>query len=741
MSVNVGVVDGFTRKRENVPINESERVYSDFIKSVKEKEAKKSSRVKTLSDQVSNIYEAFHTSGFSDQVCCDPAKPDCSLFYHAKNISAISVCLALDHGLEDPEGINTALTGFSLSGAEIGKYDVKEFIALLRLSAIIYDLQKIRLCCIPGLGSEDLGEQSANISLKLLEDLNCRSFFETHGINKIIPKICTNLTNKAPAGMIGSLIQIGDVISSNQDYKGNETIGYLALDIKRIQEYIGEADKLPMLHGGSTIVNSVLEKSREIIAGKTCDECILFAGGGNLLAFLPSKENIRSFLKSDIEDCVKTQSSKGLQAAVVTGTANISEIGTKFGEVLRTIQHRLEEEKQTSHPEEILIPSSVHHVCPFCNKRLRTKTGELDRCPVCEAKTKAYHANKDPSDDPTGLISGLLKEEKMGLTKPADITDLGDSIAVITIDGNMMGSLFFSSKTPAEYTYKSETFDRRFRETVRKTIETFVKSDCRDYPVADPKQFAKSRIRVKGKLGEIFIALRPIYVGGDDLLLITSSRAAVPLTESLIKNIADAFMRNKIPARDKTPATGIPVVTISAGIALAKEKFPIYFVIEQARHMEAQAKKAFRNGCLTDKTGTITMPSGSLALTAISGAMPSEGGRSFIIRQFPPFQKGDDHIGDLEHLLDASLDDRYKRTLTDLISCSDRKEDRLNLIKSTYASSGRRGSGGHPGLSPTQQLELAHFLSKILSHEYTDILSAAKMVVPHIWHHDEGEKA
>ncbi len=169
-----------------------------------------------------------------------------------------------------------------------------------------------------------------------------------------------------------------------------------------------------------------------------------------------------------------------------------------------------------------------------------------------------------------------------------------------------------------------------------------------------------------------------------------------------------------------------PTVTISCGISIADAKFPIYFLLDAARKMESKAKEAFRKKTSTDDLNIIKLPAGSMAFTAVSGAMPSDDNVCFVLPD------NENEIALLNNLILESLNDEKdaKRSMiSSLITCGKSEHERLNFIKSIYASGLRKQS------KPEDWLDDCEWMVKILMNN--DLLKSAKMIIPKIWHAKE----
>jgi hypothetical protein len=316
------------------------------------------------------------------------------------------------------------------------------------------------------------------------------------------------------------------------------------------------------------------------------------------------------------------------------------------------------------------------------------------------------------------------------LKKPSELRHIGEAIAVITVDGNMMGRIFQNTNTPADYTFKSETFDRRFKSVLKETIRKFVQEDIvrknhEEYLILhEVKEQDDTIVRYCG--------INPVYIGGDDLLLIINARAAISFCKALVKNVAKEFrfehtLKNGIMIRH-------PTVTVSCGIAIADMKFPVYFLLEAARKMESVAKEEFRKRTETNEYNQILIPDGAIAFTAVTGGMPGDDASVFVLpAEGSPHDKDTETLDTILRLVHLSLagNDMEKRMISTMITCGTSEEERLNVLKFQYASAMRKQGG-----TPKESLDTCELLATALTQK--KIVQASKMVIPFVWHISEG---
>jgi len=522
------------------------------------------------------------------------------------------------------------------------------------------------------------------------------------------------------------------------------SIGYFALDVMQIQEFIAEAEKLQMLRGGSEIVSDILEDMRNYIADQVCHEAVLFADGGNLISFVPVHEGLVNRITMEAERIISSKSGNCLRAAIVYGVVPLAALAGEFQHVLETIFDALNAKKQAPVIEPVIHPPTKDQICEACRNRLITGNGTItiDGQPrrycqpcvkkhTCGRETRfAFQRRENESVSPVPV--SIIKEHNLAF--PNELTEIADSIAVIVVDGNMMGRLFSHTKTPAEYTFKSEEFSRRFVSLIRETLKEFILADLTqnnskhwrllsDIPSTEHNSGKKRRS----------CGFDVVYAGGDDLLIIMNARAALDFCRNFIMKVAEAFaFSRRLYDGAQYHDMKYYSVTVSCGVAIADAKFPIYFLLDKAREMEKKAKEAFRKGKKTDDLNLFHLPAGALAFTSVQGAMPSH--------EYACYVFGDDEVNarikgiyqtaaDFDLLMEIardSLDENKKTIVRDLVTCGESVSERLNCIKSNYASVLRKPADASSRLCMVEQM--AAVVNTPQSH------AAVKMLVPFYWH-------
>jgi len=723
-----GVVNWFTKKREDV--TDGKQIWDAIKTSILQNQCKgRYGDVGSFADIVLDCLD------HSDELKKFPSEkklPICSLYHHLKIAAGIVVCLGIDRGYEKKTLQKLRVLAL-LQDIERLTNDGSDMVEDV-LSKIDWpegdDEQFIRT-----LSPDEQGLLSTAYSISSASDRHYEVEFSDGVVrshDKIFPHIlkfsgredCVILgRNKEEA--VGSIepldngthfcdVIIGGGLITEYGKLGKGEISILALDIQGIQGFIKEAVKLNALRGGSAIIEMVQERVKKIIAKYVCPEAVLFSGGGNLVSFLPLNEKVREMIENEINETIEKVSAGGLNASVAVENYKIEEVAERFKDVLEDLFRQVELKKSETYYGDSIDPDRSTDICPYCFRR---KVEEYDKdvaiCKVCHQKIDEGLEEKIGFRPPTAQIA-----DKLGLELPKELSHIGSTIAVLSVDANMMGQMFTQTTTPAEYRFKSETFDTRFRKILEDTIVDFSRNH-------------KNLVKHRAKMDEndddktSFIGLDVIYEGGDDVLIIMNAKAALGFAMSLLENMEEEF-------RFRSDQYSTSTVTISVGIAFADYKFPVYFLIDRSEELIGDAKQGFRCAVkLNDNLKLFELPEGAISFASITSSMPGRQSHTFTILS-------DTDKNDLKTVLSyiesVQLEEYPRSIVSMIINCSEKSEDRLNLVKYLYSRLGEKelfNKAAEVSKKGTP-IELCHEVCNILSKR-KNVRDGLKEAIPMAW--------
>ncbi|MDI6738056.1 MAG: hypothetical protein QME12_06100, partial [Nanoarchaeota archaeon] len=516
-----------------------------------------------------------------------------------------------------------------------------------------------------------------------------------------------------------ALVSGGGEIRYLGEYEGEEAakeISVLLVDLSGIQRFISAVDKLPHLRGSSNMLWSLVNEDIVCKLLKTefglCKEQVVFSEGGNLLVLLPKlSEKEKRELNSKVERLFTEKTLNEIKANIVFQNVKLNTSQkdwsiNRFGNVLESMHRGLRNEKARSytkkhepHSKDIAIK------CEDCKCFVEKIQHGLKICKLCEIK-KSYGEKNE-------WIGRLGINVPKDVLLPNETAEIGANIAVIHMDGNMTGRLTKQSLTSADYSFKSEFLVKELHGAVKFAVETMLNK--KDSPLL---------YRYKGKS---YLGLDIIYIGGDDILLIINADAALECAKHLTEKVKEKFFFG-------SKGFSTPTATLSTGIVFAKPGFPVYFLLQKARRLEGTAKECFRKHIIADSEyrDLLRLPSGSIAVSAVTSAMPS--GEGFCILLDEPGKSYDKEADGMkipvlyEHdytLLEEFIKEfnnteegEGRTRFYDVLLSGDSTFDRLNAKKRAYASVAKK----------KEHIGRAHMFAKVLNNE--NVLQALKHIMP-----------
>ncbi|MCW7077222.1 MAG: HD domain-containing protein, partial [Candidatus Syntrophoarchaeum sp.] len=749
------VVNWFKKRREDA--RDGESVWEEVKREVWRSALEARNDLASFADALSGALEK------CDDLKCIPSDtrlPICSLYHHLKSTAGIAVCLGIDRGYDESILIKLRIAGLlhdigKLRAAGKGVEHVKASEKMIgELLSKIEWMSREERHYIARLAPRHHGashyekyraEKDEEKLLSLADSISSASdrryevSFDDGVVksrDKIFPHLLTIGGRKIVLGrceerkvgeiepfkfgqgwsmpFYDEIVDGGEIKGDYKPFEGK--IGIIALDIQGIHGFIREAKKLNALRGGSKIIEDALEAAKKVIGERVSPEAILFAGGGNLVSFLPGNKEVQNGIKSEIEDRIKDISAGVLRVAVVSESFEIERVAKEFDRVLKDLFELVEDEKGKPYSlrkDEALDPERSDKVCHYCFRREVSGTYREDQiCEVCYRKIERGLKEKKGDRPYTEEVS-----RELGLELPHELSHIGDNIAVLSIDGNMMGRMFTQTMTPAEYSFKSESFDKGLERILKETIKEF--SGNKYLICHKTKKNEKDREKTE------FLGIDVIYRGGDDILIIMNAKGALRFGEMFIKRVSEEF-------RFESSLYSSPTVTLSCGIAIADHKFPIYFLIEKAEKLLDEAKRAFRNGIRRNEYDLFELPDGAISFATVTSAMPGREGHKFVLPE------DDGRLGMIVSYTEAVQTEKdVKPIISMVINCDEDPIERLNLIKHLYSRLSEREIFEKAGkVLEKSSLEVCSEVCEILSRE-DGVRGGLKEIIPMVWGGDD----
>jgi CRISPR-associated protein Cmr2 len=390
-----------------------------------------------------------------------------------------------------------------------------------------------------------------------------------------------------------------------QDELGDQqALSLISADTDRVKSYVFESARLPEVRGASGLLTRLNEK-------KICEllwncfqlppECLLYAAGGSALIIVPTQlaDNIADSIQRLYLDetravtisvvhrpCLPKEWVKGIEASK-----------GNFGNLVKWMSYDLRRAKESRAFYPFFATTPHMRRCDSCEVRPATKpmeraqVGEENKwvCDVCHHKRRWGKSQKSRYIE---LFEDFL-EGNAGARKHIDgkywqtivkhggrnrvigaktLEEIGRGaegkaqryVGIIYTDGNDIGARLERSETPAEYRTLSEELLRVTREATFKSLAG---------------QVLLKEIKCSDGEKRWVHPFEIVAIGGDDVFLIVPGDVALDVAAKLCQEFQHQFNGK---------------LTMSAGVLIMPEHFPIYYARNIVELLLKNAKKAGR---------------------------------------------------------------------------------------------------------------------------------------------------
>jgi hypothetical protein len=388
-------------------------------------------------------------------------------------------------------------------------------------------------------------------------------------------------------------------------------LALLSADADRIKDYVFESSKLPEMRGASMLLDDLNDgppdapaSIRQVFAGLglPADDagCIIYAGGGSLLALVPSLLDGVA-VPGQLQQAIESLYPQATVMATVTSVYQDNLDPARLGDFRRlmaaqTLLLRRRKEQRAVVPFVEALPHEQRCaacgtrpavgpdpraivnrlLCEACIRKVaRSSTAGgrriwtarfgdyLDGRPAAEQQR---YRNGAP-----GLAAIRQADDLEAIGQASPRRSLRNLIGFIYADGDGVGRFIEASATLAEYQAKSAALTT----TVGDLVYAALAHHLTAYETAS---------------GEYSHGFEILTIGGDDLLVMLPAHAALPVALEICDGFARAF---KSRVQDWAAQGWAPPkrpLTMSAGVVIAHADNPVQYVRDLAGQLLKSAK-------------------------------------------------------------------------------------------------------------------------------------------------------
>jgi CRISPR-associated protein Cmr2 len=110
-------------------------------------------------------------------------------------------------------------------------------------------------------------------------------------------------------------------------------VAILSADADRVQEYVFESARLPEIRGASMLLQNLNEEVATLVEQAVDPACVIYAGGGSLLAIVPDDADLLAKLKRRIES-VYPERTGVATTTCITYSTTVGELRSGYGTVM-----------------------------------------------------------------------------------------------------------------------------------------------------------------------------------------------------------------------------------------------------------------------------------------------------------------------------------------------------------------------------------------------------------------------
>lgn len=386
----------------------------------------------------------------------------------------------------------------------------------------------------------------------------------------------------------------------------NMTYTAVFIDTVSIQQYVFGSNKLRENIGASWIIDDQVYRKLipDILSNVTgeihrADEWedkafamdaesaytaeIGYIGGGNAMILFREKLTAEHFLREySLNLLLKFP---GLRVAFGMEEVTREELEKDFGAFRKRIEASLHACRNQGYAQTLLPKDGIMDDCPQSNEASDVQVAAEDW--ISRGTYVRMEAAEDAQSEIRMKWPGFQNRK---FTFTQDLEYLGQPsekgyIAVVHIDGNGIGKQFQACKSLNTVRILSKKVSTAAKDAMNQVIDELTQLFAENGLLADEYNLHVE----KDRHGENHVLpVRPLLIGGDDVVFVCEGRLAIHITERYIRNFCRIL---QIPQKEGENA---PAVAACAGIAIVKTHYPFFKAYTLAEQLMRKAKESSR---------------------------------------------------------------------------------------------------------------------------------------------------
>ncbi len=333
---------------------------------------------------------------------------------------------------------------------------------------------------------------------------------------------------------------------------------YYGFAVSRIQSYIFETNMLREVIGGSEIIESVCTTMFTESVPTFISDNLLLGAAGNVRYIFDKKEDATTFLHRFSKKLVAIPGIRYSQYLLpIEDALTVSDMDT--------MDRKLQEQRNCPnvYPDLATMSSKI-------SQRIGRRFVGTDYKEACDAVSLAKRKYKDAAS----LLAKIKNASNCSF--PDDIDKLASAsnyVSLLHIDGNGLGA-------------KIEAIKSKYKDNAQSTelvmeLKTFSyhleKATIAAFNATLQAVFPEMTAATKEK---VFIPMRPVVLGGDDVTIIIKADLAIAFTTHYLQYFEE-FTKEYL---------GEGGLTACAGVTFIKSKFPLHYAAHLAETICKEAK-------------------------------------------------------------------------------------------------------------------------------------------------------